>query len=220
MTSLGNTASIKKDLRSLGNAFSRRLIIGTLLVILLNSACNLPAQASPPPVGTILPTVSTLPTSTLSNATPTTSIPITGMDNVVTLQCQFCVNNESHAVLILPEAASFLVSEPITGITCLTAQVVNGRRILICRGAQQAAFTLNVCLDSSNCMQLPVTLQPCPLIPQTGNGTPQPAPTSAAVRLTPVITIIPSAFPANTSTPRPAQIMTQLPTQTITTLPP
>jgi hypothetical protein len=147
-------------------------------------------------------------------------IPVTGVDYVVSLQCEFCVNDETHAVLLLPQAATFLVSEPVTGITCLTAQVVNGQRILICRGAQQVTFTLNICMDTSSCLQYPVTLQPCPIAPQTGVGAPQPTLSSAPILLTPVITVIPVA--SFTSTPIPAStlIPAQLPTQTITSLPP
>ena len=37
-----------------------------------------------------------------------TIIPVTGSQEVL-LQCQFCVNDEPHAVLILPESAAFLV---------------------------------------------------------------------------------------------------------------
>ena len=193
-------------------------------MILLNSACNLPVQ-TPTLVGTVLPTgqapsASTAPIPTWNSTTPTIAIPVTGMDAVVALQCEFCVNDETHAVLLLPQAASFLVSEPITGISCLTAQVVNGQRILICRGAQQVAFTLNVCLDTSNCLQFPVTLQKCPITPQTGVGAPQPTLSSAPILLTPVITLIPSATSTSTPTPLPTQIPTWLPTQTSTSLPP
>jgi hypothetical protein len=34
-------------------------------------------------------------------------------------------------------------------------------------------FTLNVCVDNTNCKQMPLTLNPCPLIPQTGLLTPR-----------------------------------------------
>ena len=145
--------------------FPRGLTTGVFLLILLTSACNLPAQ-SPTPVGTILPTGQTpatsAPTLPVSTETPMTLIPVTGSQDVL-LQCQFCVNDEPHAVLILPESAAFLVSEPVVGVNCITAQVVNDRRILFCRGAQQTVFTLNVCFDGTSCLQYPITLETCPL---------------------------------------------------------
>ncbi len=117
---------------------------GAFTLLLFASACNLPAQ-SPTAVGTILPTGQTpttiAPTLPVSTETPMTLIPVTGSQDVL-LQCQFCVNDEPHAVLILPESAAFLVSEPVIGVNCITAQVVNDRRILFCRGAQQTVFTL------------------------------------------------------------------------------
>jgi hypothetical protein len=121
------------------------------------------------PVGTILPegqtqhsTVTLLPaTSTATFVIP--SIPITG-DNVVSLQCQFCVDGETHAVLVFPELAYFDVISSSTPVRCLTADVVSDRRILICRGAQSTSFYLNICYDSSHCLQFPVALQECPLV--------------------------------------------------------
>ncbi len=121
----------------------RALLLGALIIILLMSACSLPAQTPPTPVGTILSTVEVtstgVPTNTQVNETPTAFIPITGMD-VVSLQCQFCVNEDAHAVLLMSNEVFFNVSDPATGVTCLTAQEVNGQRIVLCRGAQQASF--------------------------------------------------------------------------------
>lgn len=164
----------------------------------------LPAQTPRPPLGTTLPNEPLTPTATLNIATPTVLIPVTGMDNVASLLCEFCVNDEIHAVLVLSEPASFLVSNPITGINCLTAQVVNGRRIVICRGTQQTSFTLNICIDGSDCSQLPVTLETCPLIPQTGVGT---ARATLPVNVFPTLssTLVPPTSPASTSTPTPTQ---------------
>lgn len=202
--------------------FSRRLLISALTLFLLTSACNYPTGTSQTPVGTILApstaqvtitaTTTVLPTETLINDTPTASIPITGM-NLVSLQCQFCVNDDTHAVLIMPQAASFLVSEPVTGVNCLTAQVVNGRRIVVCHG-KQASFTLNVCMNGSDCTKLPVALQNCPLIPQTGGGTLAPTSTVAPVIVQPTDTAVPPTMTA------PTQVPTQIPTQTITATPP
>lgn len=203
----------------------RRAWIGALAILLLTTACNLPTTATPTPVGTILPdeqaTSTALPTSMSGDLTPGVSIPVTGMESV-SLDCQFCVNDEPHAVLIVPELASFNVNvaDPSTRITCLTTQVVNGRRILLCRGAQQSSFHLDVCIGGSSCIQFPVTLEVCTLNPRDSlGGTPQVIPFAP---LTPVVqapidTPMPTVLPENTSTPLPAP-PTQ-PTQVVATPP-
>ncbi len=202
--------------------FSRRLLLGALMLFLLTSACNYP-NGTPVPVGTILPATeqvtatAEVPTETLSTDTPVGSIPNTGTD-FVSLQCQFCVNDEPHALLIMPQAASFLVSEPVTGVNCLTAQVVNGQRIVLCHG-KQTSFTLNVCINGLDCIQLPVALQNCSLIPQTGAGTLQPTFTPAPVIVNPTSTQIPPTSPTPT-TVAPTQVPAQIPTQTIAAPPP
>jgi hypothetical protein len=116
--------------------------------------------------------------------------------DVVSLQCQFCVNEEAHAVLIMSNQAFFNVADPGSGVTCLSAQEVNGRRILLCRGAQQASFSLNVCVDSANCLEFPITLQTCPLI---GSGTSTTTP-FAPILLTP---ISPASTPSQRNTVAP-----------------
>src|SRR5215216_2534887 len=184
---------------------SRRLWIGALMLTLFSSSCNLPAQSPAAPVGTILPggqtATVTLPTNTVTGVTPTVFIPVTGSD-AVSLQCQFCVNDETHALLIMPERASFLVSDPVIGINCLTAKVINGQRIVLCRGAQQTTFTLSVCLDDSNCVQFPIALQACPLNPQSGVGKPGVTSIPFTPNAPPAIdTQIPPTVPANPSIP-------------------
>src|SRR5512139_1504515 len=124
------------------NVFPPKLTIGVLILLIFASSCNLPAQSqTPPPIDTLVATLQTPPTvpatDTLIAESPTAVIPVTGSLEV-SMQCQFCVNDEPHAVLILPEQASFLVADPVVGINCITAQVVNEKRILFCRGAQQA----------------------------------------------------------------------------------
>lgn len=179
------------------NLFSRKLLIGVMTLILLNSACNLPAQTPITPQATIIPVVSSTPT-------PISLVPVSGMDNVASLQCQFCVNDEIHAVLLITQSATFLVSEPIAGINCLTAQVVNDQRILICRGKQHASFTLNVCVIGSSCSQIPITLETCPILPQTGTGTQQAA-TPVTSFPTEILPTIPPTFQSGLSTPTPPQ---------------
>lgn len=180
------------------NIVPRRLLVCALFLILFVSSCNLPVASPAESIGTHAVRQNTESPSQTIQLTPL--IPVTGVD-VVSVQCQFCVHNEAHAVLIMSNQAFFNVAEPSNGITCASAKEIDGRRILLCRGAQQASFTLNICVDASNCLQFPVTLDTCPIIPQTGNGagpiitfTPR-----APVLLTPINTLVPAA-----STPVPA----------------
>lgn len=149
----------------------RVVLASGLLVIFLSSACGAMAEGALTPVETILTDNPVQPVTPLpmSTAQPTATglvitplIPITGK-NVVSLQCQFCVDGETHAVLVFPDIAYFDVVA-FTPVTCFTADVVNGSRILVCRGAQQTSFNLNICSDSTNCLQFPVALQECPLV--------------------------------------------------------
>jgi hypothetical protein len=215
---------------------SRQILICALIFVFLLSACGRLALGSPTPVWTVTPAVQPLsPTATvLSSSTPVTSaltpaIPITG-ENVVLLQCAFCVQTESHVVLIFPDFAYFDVSSDVP-VSCLTADVRSGKRILICHGTQSTTFDLNICSDSANCLQFPVALQPCPLL-QAGASTPlatntlfvpynltpiktRKAPTEKSTQ--PAGTAIPSSTPtpggaSNTSTPAVNTPTTPLPT--------
>jgi hypothetical protein len=165
--------------------FSRLVLSAWLGLLLFGTACSLPAQTPVVPTVTISATSENTstpaPTVTVTNETPAVFIPITGMD-VVSLQCQFCVKEEAHAVLLMSSQVFFNVSDSNTGVTCLSAQEQNGRRILLCRGAQQTSFDLNVCVANDNCLQFPITLQACPL---SGTGTPTTL-TPAPLLLTPL----------------------------------
>ena len=173
---------------------SRQVLIGALTVIFLSSACGRLSFASPTPVWTLPPgglpvfPTTTLPapsTETLTALTLTPQIPITG-ENVVSLQCQFCVDTEAHAVLIFPEFVKFDVKNE-TPVSCLTAAVAGGKRILICHGTQSSTFNLDICTDRSNCLQFPIALQPCPLV-QAGAT---PLATGTPFYLTPINTLKP-----------------------------
>jgi hypothetical protein len=148
---------------------SRQILIGALMVIFLSSACGRLSFSSPTPVWTVSPAGQpTFPRATLpapvsaTETSVTPQIPITG-ENVVSLQCEFCVDAETHAVLIFPDFAYFDVSSD-SPVSCLTADVTGDRRILICHGTQSTTFNLNICSDPSNCLHFPVALQPCPLL--------------------------------------------------------
>lgn len=174
--------------------FSRLVISTWLGLLLLGTACSLPAQTPMIPTATSSATPENTstpaPTVTVTNETPAVFIPITGMD-VVSLQCQFCVKEEAHAVLLMSSQVFFNVADTTTGVTCLSAQELNGRRILLCRGAQQTSFDLNICVADDNCLQFPITLQACPL---SGTGTPTTLTPFAPLLLTPI---------SASSTPRP-----------------
>jgi hypothetical protein len=192
---------------------SHPVLIGALLLIFLTSACGRLSFASPTPVWTVAPAGQPiLPTATLLVPTPTVPtstvvtplIPITG-ENVVSQQCQFCVDNETHAILIFPDFAYFDVSTE-TSVSCLTAAVTGGKRILICHGPQSTTFNLNVCSDPSNCLQFPVALQPCPLLEAgatpVASGTPYYlVPVNTLKAPTRERTPAATAVPSNTPTP-------------------
>ena len=190
---------------------SRSLLLGALALILLSSACNMPAQTTAP-VGTVLPnglTQSALPTATVSMATGvsttlTPAIPITG-ENVVQMQCQFCVNDRPHAILIFPDFAIFVVDTTTANpVTCLTAEVLNGKRVLVCTGTQLTTFNLKICSDQSNCLLYPVALQGCPLV--AGQGTPVTTGTPITpVFLTAINTLRPPGGGSNPNVPTATQ---------------
>lgn len=216
---------------------SRRMLAGALILIFLSSGCGVISRSNPTPVWTVPPGgPQVLPTATVpapiivTETAVTPVIPITG-ENVVSMQCQFCVADETHAILIFPDFAYFDV-DGSTEVTCLTADVVNGNRILICRGPQATTFNLKICSDSSNCLQFPVALQPCPLL-QAG-ATPLATYTPfAPVFLTPINTLkapikVPTGTPGSspatqtsapptgipaTPTAPPPTVVTPIPTQ-------
>ena len=198
----------------------RQISAGAFILIFLSSACGiltrLPSDRNDGSshASTRVPAA----TEAFQEGSNSSLIPITG-ENVVFLQCQFCVGAETHAVLIFPDSAYFDVQQ--SSITCLTANVVNGRRIVICRGPQETAFNLSICSDPSNCLQFPVALQPCALLqgsvatfppviltpinknnPENGNNSVPPPGTT----LPPPVNPPPSARPPEpTNQPKPTQ---------------
>lgn len=168
------------------NKISRQMLICACMLIFLSSACGALSETARTPVGEILlnepAQSSSIDSASGTQPTGIAMIPITG-ENMVSIQCQFCVNDETHAVLTFPDHAYFDVVSS-TPVRCITADVVNGRRILLCRGAQSTSFSLNICSDSTNCLQFPVALEPCSLLP---GGAPLGASTpSSPVFLTPM----------------------------------
>lgn len=203
---------------------SRLMLVCAFMLFFLSSACGALGRTAPAPMGedhSNEPAQSSQAGSA-SDAQPTgiAMIPITG-ENAAAIQCQFCVNGETHAVLTFPEHAYFDVVSS-TPVRCITANIVNGRRILLCRGAQSTSFSLNICSDSTNCLQFPVVLEPCSLLPEgapLGFSTP-----SSPVFLTPVNTagnqnsnppppIVPTGLPLPTDEPADPPAPTAVPTQ-------
>jgi hypothetical protein len=173
-------------------------------------------------MGTILASSQTaLPTSTglTATSTPITPIiPITG-ENVVEMQCQFCVNDLTHAVFIFPDFAIFDVESALP-VTCMTAEVINGQRVLVCYGQQSTSFNLKICSDNSNCLLYPVALQACPLIPNTG-GVVTTATAMTPIYLTAINTLRPPSSTKGPTTVASATPPSGFPTATgFVTLPP
>ena len=135
-----------------------------------------------------------------TDTTQTPSIPVTA--EVILLECQFCVNNMAHALLVLSETATFELTTTATGTDtgCNTVDTFDDRQVVLCRAEENTSLTLNICTDG-NCTELAVDLQPCPV-----TGTPQPGATAtetpgAAVTDTPQAS--PTVGGAATSTPTP-----------------
>lgn len=141
--------------------------------------------------------------------TQTPGIPVTGVD-VVLVECQFCVDTMSHALLVLPDTATFEVVSPVTSTTtstttttanataCSTVEVNNGKQVVLCSGPEMTPITLNICTDANTCTDFPVDLLACPLT-QTNNNNPSAAGTDTA-NATPAISIS-TATPGSGITP-------------------
>ena len=112
---------------------SRIFLFGAIPVILLAAACAPAGEGTPTRASTLVqgdltgsptafatdttgtaePTTATVDTAqaTPTNTTLTPSIPVTGLD-VITLDCQYCVDNVAHAQLLIPREATFEVISP------------------------------------------------------------------------------------------------------------
>lgn len=117
---------------------------------------------------------STSTTQTAGTGTP--GIPITG--EIVLVECQFCVDTMAHALLVLPDTATFSIVSPAPSTTtsttsvasttpnCTTVEVNNGRQVVLCSGPEMTPMTLNICTDANTCTDFPVDLLACPLSAQ------------------------------------------------------
>jgi hypothetical protein len=168
-----------------------------------------------------LPGTGTQVVGTLAPVTTRTAvIPVTGQD-IMLVECQFCVETRAHALLVLPDTATFHITSPATSGTtsdttavdseprCTTVEVNNGRQVVLCSGPEMTPLVVNICTDASTCKDVPVDLLACPL---SQGGQVGPTPTKAApgksintaVPATPTIAAGPTSTPViGISTPTP-----------------
>lgn len=130
--------------------------------------------------GTTAVETASLPAGTLVGQTPgtdttqTPEVPVTGAE-LILLECQFCIQDAAHALLVLPDTATFetvadaaAVSTPGPDTGCNTVDTYNGRQVILCRSQENTSINLNICTDGTNCTQLLVELQDCPDVIQPG----------------------------------------------------
>lgn len=98
---------------------SRVFLFSAVTVILLAAACA-PEEGAPIVAGALQATDTTgtaeTPTAatsqaTATNTTLTPSVPVTGSE-IIRLDCQYCVDNIAHALLVIPRDAKFEVISP------------------------------------------------------------------------------------------------------------
>ncbi len=108
-----------------------------------------------------------------AGTTQTPGIPVTGAD-IVLVECQFCVDTIAHALLVLPDTATFEVVSPATtdnATNCSTVEVNDGRQVVLCSGPELTPITLKICPNDGTCTDFPVDLLACPLT-RTNNTAP------------------------------------------------
>lgn len=162
-----------------------------------------------PAVGTQAPAV---------GVTRTPGIPVTGQD-IMLVECQFCVDTRAHALLVLPDTATFQITSPAvtantttdTQPTCTTVEINNGSQVVLCSGPEMTPLVVNICTDASNCTDFPVNLLACPLTqgapaptqtPGT-DGTVGIVPTATATGGAVIITVTPGTGTVATATTAP-----------------
>lgn len=129
----------------------------------------------------VVDTTDTPEVTPTQDTTQTPSIPVTG--DIILVECQFCIENVGHALLVFNESSTFEVvttsastpSDPDMG--CSTIDTYDGRQVVLCRGEEDTSLTLNICDANNTCTEMIVTLQGCPdaLTPQPGDATNTPA---------------------------------------------
>jgi len=174
--------------------------------------------ASPEATLDTTPTVDLSATAAATDTTETPGVPVTGTD-LILLECQFCIEGVAHAMLVLPDTATFesvadtaTLSTPGPEMGCNTVDTFNGRQIVICRGEENTSLSLNICTDGNNCTQMLVELQTCPDVATAqpgatdtpGAGTPTSTPGAGVETDTPTPAALPTDTPsASSPTPTP-----------------
>lgn len=183
--------------------YSRIFLFCALALVLLTAACAeatpttiatsgpIGGLASPTAIGTEVggtpDTTATIDAATAVGSTDITATAIVGTDQTSTpavpvtgveltlLECQYCIEGMAHALLILPDTASFetvagtaAISPPGSDTGCNTVDTYNGRQVVLCRSQENTSLNLNICTDGNNCAQLLVELQDCPDVVQPG----------------------------------------------------
>jgi hypothetical protein len=135
-------------------------------------------------------------------------IPVTGQD-IMLVECQFCVDTRAYALLVLPDTATFNITSPVPSTTtttadqptCTAVEVNNGRQVVLCSGPEMTPLVVNICTDASNCTDFPVDLLACPLTQGSAGGpaNTQQAPGTGGTGAT--ATTSPGAVATSTATP-------------------
>jgi hypothetical protein len=127
--------------------------------------------------GGVVSTQAVVTQPTARGVTRTPGIPVTGQE-IMLVECQFCVGARAHALLVMPDTATFQITSPVasttattdTQPTCTTVEINNGSQVVLCSGPEMTPLVVNICTDASHCTDFPVDLLACPLTPGSSVG--------------------------------------------------
>jgi hypothetical protein len=147
-------------------------------------------------------------------------IPVTGQD-IMLVECQFCVDTKAHALLVLPDTATFKITSPAPTTntttdmmsTCTTVEINNGSQVVLCSGPEMTPLVVNICTEANKCTDFPVNLLACPLTQggSVGPGvtqTPGTGATGGAGGASATSTPPPAGVNISTATPLPGKTAT------------
>lgn len=198
---------------------SRWLLLVTLILVLMSSACapsggiqTAGAPTSSPSVETptATPTGSETPTSTPTES-ETPAATSTGEPGAIPLDplCTFCVEQVSLAIVAIPEEATFTLTASASEMECDSVEKLeNNKQLVLCHGAKLSSLTsfeLEVCQGEGNCTKHQVSLPDC-------SGTATPVMTEMATATTAAT----SAGAKPSETPMPATSTSEVATITPT----
>jgi len=184
-TAIGTLLPTNSDLTS--TPFGPTITVGTTPTA-TGSGLILPANTSTPDLSTATASSGSVGGATQAPAVGSTrpaGIPVTGQD-IMLVECQFCVDTRAHALLVLPDTAIFKITSPASSTTtttdmqpnCTTVEINNGRQVVLCSGPEMTPLVVNICTDANNCTDFPVDLLACPLT--QGGGSVSPAATQTS----------------------------------------